>query len=63
MICILLLLVVALALLYYNWGNVALSGICSITRGILDDNRKVIDDIEVSDEFNHFLNECFFTKN
>lgn len=59
-VCCLLLLVVGLALLYYLWGTVALSGTCGLTREIMNENKEVLNEIDASPEFRDVLNKCFY---
>lgn len=59
-ICCLLLLVVGLALLYYLWATVMISGTCGFIREILRDNRAVLDEVDASVNFRNIMDECFF---
>lgn len=59
-ICCLLLMVVGIALLYYLWSTVMISGTCGVIREIREDNREVLDEINASTDFRNIMNECFF---
>lgn len=59
----LFMLIISIAFLYYMWGIAALSGGCNIAKELIKGNAKVLEDIDASDEFKSFANECFFSSN
>lgn len=60
-LCILLLMVVTLAMLWYNWGNVTLSGLCGLSRRLLNDERSVLTDINASEKVTELAEACVFS--
>lgn len=59
-LCIILAMIIALALLWYLWGMVAISGSCGFIREVLDENKNAMDSINASDDFKRIMNECFY---
>lgn len=59
-LCCLILLIIGLALLYYLWGDVVLSGSCGFMREIMNENRDVLNEVDASDDLRNIMNECFF---
>lgn len=57
-----LLILISIAFLYYMWGIAALSGGCNVMKEIVNGNTKILEDINVSDEFKKQANKCFFTR-